>query len=299
MNSWSTPPPTPAMSCSRRPSKVKPISEEMIRKALRLGTLSGKLTPVHCGSSKEFHGVRLLLDAVRDYLPSPLDRPAVQGIDPKTKEAVERKPDPKEPFSALAFKTVSEKHGDLVFLRIYSGQLQPGDTCMNTGQQTCGADQPHLSAVRRSPRSAGSGRAGRDRGGGRSEADAHRPHPVRQDQPILLEEIRFPEPVISQSITPAKNVDETKLADALGKMVRDDPTLQVPHRPGDEPAHPLRHGRTAPGGIDPQARARPRRQGRAGPAAWSPTARRWPSRWSWRRATSSSPAAAASTPSST
>ena len=72
-------------------------------------------------------------------------------------------------------------------------------------------------------------------------------HAVRQDKPIALEEIRFPEPVIAQAIIPAKNVDETKLADALGKMVRDDPTLQAPHRPGDEPAHPQRHGRAAPG----------------------------------------------------
>src|SRR5437762_9687375 len=104
----------------------KPVSEELLRKALRAGTLSGKITPVHCGSSKEYHGVRLLLDAVVDYLPSPKDRPPVKGIDPKAKEPVERKPEPKEPFSALAFKTVSEKHGDLVFLRIYSGQLHPG-----------------------------------------------------------------------------------------------------------------------------------------------------------------------------
>src|SRR5947209_2347477 len=112
----------------------KPGSEELLRKALRTGTLAGQITPVHCGSSKEYHGVRLLLDAVRDYLPSPKDRPPVQGFVPKTKEKekVERKPEPSEPFSGLAFKTVSEKHGDLVYLRIYSGELHPGDTVMNT-----------------------------------------------------------------------------------------------------------------------------------------------------------------------
>src|SRR5205085_10667527 len=109
----------------------KPVSEEMLRRALRIGTLSGLLTPVHCGSSKEYHGVRLLLDAVRDYLPSPLDRPPVQGFVPKSKERVERKPEPSELFSGLAFKTVSEKHGDLVFERIYSGQLCPGDTLLH------------------------------------------------------------------------------------------------------------------------------------------------------------------------
>jgi elongation factor G len=203
------------------------ISEEMIRKALRVGTLSGKLTPVHCGSSKEFHGVRLLLDAVVDYLPSPQERPPVHGIDPKTKEEVERKPDPKEPFSALAFKTVSEKHGDLVFLRIYSGQLHPGDTIANPVNKKA----ERISHIYR---------LFGDRRDRLEVAEAgeivavvglkqtHTGHTLcSQDQPILLEEIRFPEPVISQSITPAKNVDETKLADALGKMVRDDPTLRA------------------------------------------------------------------------
>ena len=71
----------------------KPVSEEMIRHALRIGTLSGKLTPVHCGSSKEYYGVRLLLDAVCDYLPSPADRPPVEGTNPKTKEKIVRKPE--------------------------------------------------------------------------------------------------------------------------------------------------------------------------------------------------------------
>src|SRR5438270_2453900 len=202
-------------------------SEEMVRKALRVGTLSGKLTPVHCGSAKEFHGVRLLLDAVVDYLPSPADRPPVHGIDPKKKEEVERKPAPTEPFSALAFKTVSEKHGDLVFLRIYSGQLHPGDTIMNP-------------VNKRAERISHIYRLFGDRRDRLEVAEAgeivavvglkltHTGHTLcAQDQPILLEEIRFPEPVISQSITPAKNVDETKLADALGKMVRDDPTLRA------------------------------------------------------------------------
>jgi elongation factor G len=204
-----------------------PISEDMIRKALRIGTLSGKLTPVHCGSSKEFHGVRLLLDAVRDYLPSPLDRPPVKGIDPKAKEHVERKPDAKDPFCALAFKTVSEKHGDLVFLRIYSGELRPGDTIMNP-------------VVKRAERISHIYRLFGDRRDRLELAEAgdivavvglkqtNTGHTLcAQDQPILLEEIRFPEPVISQALTPAKNVDETKLADALGKMVRDDPTLRA------------------------------------------------------------------------
>src|SRR5262249_4122242 len=96
------------------------------------GTLSGKMTPVHCGSSKAFQGVQLLLDAVVDYLPSPAERPPVSGIHPKTKEKVERRAEASEPFSCLAFKTVSEATGDLVFLRIYSGELHPKDEVLNT-----------------------------------------------------------------------------------------------------------------------------------------------------------------------
>src|SRR5205085_3066381 len=90
-----------------------------------------KLTPIFCGSSKNYHGVELLLDAVINYLPSPTERPPVTGIVPKTKEKAERKADPSEPFSCLAFKTITESTGDLVFLRIYSGELHPKDDVLN------------------------------------------------------------------------------------------------------------------------------------------------------------------------
>src|SRR5947209_142597 len=109
----------------------KDVPEELLKSALRKGTMEMKLTPVVCGSSKNFHGVQMLLDAVVDYLPSPLERPPVKGIVPKTKEKQERKPDASEPLSALAFKTISEQHGDLVFLRIYSGKLESGTTVLN------------------------------------------------------------------------------------------------------------------------------------------------------------------------
>ncbi|MFN4258934.1 MAG: elongation factor G [Gemmataceae bacterium] len=202
------------------------VSEEMLRRALRAGTLSGKLTPVLCGSAKEFHGIQLLLDAVCDYLPSPADRPPVQGLVPKTKERVERKPEAKEPFSALAFKTVGEKHGDLIFLRIYSGRLRPGDIVLN-------------STTGRSERISHIYRLMGDRRDRLEVAEAGEIVAVvglkqtatgntlcAENLPLVLEDIRFPDPVISQAIIPAKNVDETKLADALSKMVRDDPTLK-------------------------------------------------------------------------
>jgi elongation factor G len=206
----------------------KPVSEELLVKALRAGTIAGKITPVLCGSSKTFHGVQLLLDAVVDYLPSPLDRPPVEGnlVKGKTKEAVQRKPDPKEPFASLAFKTITEPTGDLVFLRIYSGQLRPKDDVLNT-------------ANGRTERVA---RIFRMMGDRRDVLEVAGPGEIvavvglkqtytgntlsAQNAPLALEDIRFPEPVISQAIIPDRTTDETKLADAIGKLVRDDPTLK-------------------------------------------------------------------------
>ena len=211
--------------------EAKPITEEMIRHALRVGTLNGKLTPVHCGSSKMYYGVRLLLDAVCDYLPSPKDRPPVEGLNPKSKAKVQLKPLESEPLSALAFKTVSEKHGDLVFLRIYSGVLKPGDTITNPVVKKSERISHiyRLFGDRRDRlESAGAGEIVAAVGL-KSTSTGHTL--CSEANPIALEEIRFPEPVISQSITPAKNTDETKLADALGKMVRDDPTLRARTEP--------------------------------------------------------------------
>jgi elongation factor G len=209
----------------------KEISEEAIRHALRVGTLSGKLTPVHCGSSKQFHGVRLLLDAIRDYMPSPKDRPPVEGMVPGKakgeKVRVQRKPDDNEPFSALAFKTVSEKHGDLVFLRIYSGQLRPGDTILNSvvkKQERVSHIYKLFGDRRDRLEVAGAGDIVAVVGL-KQTATGHTLCSV--EQPVILEEIRFPEPVISQALIPGKSVDETKLSEALAKMVRDDPTLRT------------------------------------------------------------------------
>jgi elongation factor G len=207
----------------------KPVPAELLKKALRKGTLENKLTPILCGSSKMFHGVQLLLDAVVEYLPSPAERPPVSGVVPKDKEKkiVERRADPKEPLSALAFKTVTEPTGDLVYVRLYSGELRPKDEVMNTA---CG----------RSERVA---RIFRMMGDRREPLEVAGPGEIvavvglkqtytgntlcATDARIILEEIRFPEPVISQAIIPDKTTDETKLADALGKLVRDDPTLKA------------------------------------------------------------------------
>ncbi|HZY86053.1 MAG TPA: GTP-binding protein, partial [Gemmataceae bacterium] len=202
------------------------VSEGLLRKALRAGTISGKLTPILCGSSKNFHGVQLLLDSVVDYLPSPAERPPVQGIVPKSKERAERKPEASEPFACLAFKTISESTGDLVFLRIYSGELRPKDEVLNT-------------TVNRSERVARIFRMMGDRrdvlevaGPGEIVAVAGLKQTYTGNTlcdtaaKLALEDIRFPDPVISQAIIPDRTTDEAKLSDALGKLVRDDPTLK-------------------------------------------------------------------------
>jgi elongation factor G len=204
----------------------KPVSKEQLKAALRKGALEMKLTPIYCGSSKNYHGIQLLLDAVVDFLPSPSERPPVQGIVPKSKEKTERKPDAKEPFSCLAFKTVTESTGDLVYIRVYSGELHPKDEVLNT---TSG----------RSERIA---RIFRMMGERRDSLEVVGPGEIvavvglkntytgntlcATDAKIALEDIRFPEPVISQAVIPDKTTDETKLADALNKLSRDDPTLK-------------------------------------------------------------------------
>jgi elongation factor G len=207
----------------------KPVSEELLRKALRAGTLGGKLTPVHCGSAKNFHGIQLLLDAVVDYLPSPAERPPVTGLVPKSKdkETATRKPDPKEPFSCLAFKTITESTGDLVFLRIYSGELHPKDDVLNatTGRSERIARIFRMMGERRDTLEvAGPGEIVAVVG----LKQTHTGNTLCETQhPVTLEDIRFPDPVISQAIIPDRTTDEAKLADALGKLVRDDPTLKA------------------------------------------------------------------------
>ncbi|HEY1377362.1 MAG TPA: elongation factor G [Gemmataceae bacterium] len=205
----------------------KEVPEDVLLRALRAGTLDGKFTPIFCGSSKNFHGVQLLLDAVVDFLPSPLDRPPVEGIVPKTKEKAQRKPEAKEPFAGLAFKTVAESTGDLVYVRVYSGELTPGETYLNTTigrTERVGRIYRMMGATRKELEQAGPGDIVAVIGlkqtyTGNTLCD--------EDAPIALESITFPKPVISASLVPARTIDTGKLADALGRLVRDDPTLKA------------------------------------------------------------------------
>jgi elongation factor G len=206
----------------------KPVPVEALKAALRKGTLAGTFTPIVCGSSKNFHGVQLLLDSVVDYLPSPEERPPVTGAayKSKEKEEVQRKPIASDPFASLAFKTVSEPTGDLVYIRIYSGEVHPKDEVLNT---TTGKTE----RIARIFRMMGERRDSLEVAGpgeivavvGLKNTNTGNTL-CESDKAVVLEEIRFPDPVIAQALIPDPKTDETKLADSLAKLVRDDPTLK-------------------------------------------------------------------------
>ncbi|MFO0848475.1 MAG: elongation factor G [Gemmataceae bacterium] len=205
----------------------KEVTEQQILKALRKGTLDGLFTPVHCGSSKNFHGVQQLLDLVVDCLPSPLDRPPVDGIQPKTKDVVQRKPEASEPMSALAFKTVAESTGDLVYIRVYSGEMKPGETYLNT---TNGKRE----RIARFYRMMGDKRIELEKAGpgdivaGIGLKETYTGNTLSDsDNPVALEAISFPKPVIGQALSFSKTLDSGKVGEALNRLVRDDPTLKT------------------------------------------------------------------------
>ena len=172
----------------------KEVPEDLIRKALRKGTLEGLFTPVHCGSAKMFHGVQQLLDLVVDCLPSPLDRPPVEGIHPKTKDVVVRKPDPKEPLSALAFKTVAESDRRPGVHPRLLRRAEAGRDVPEHDQRQDGADRPVLPDDGRQAAGAGEGRPRRHRRRHRPEADVHRAtRCATRTHPVALESITLPE----------------------------------------------------------------------------------------------------------
>ena len=206
----------------------KDVSEELLLKAIRAGTLGGKLTPVYCGSSKNFHGVQLLLDAVVDFLPSPLDRAPCQGIVPKTKEKAERRPDAE---GAVLRPGLQDDHradrrpGVPAHLL---GRAAPQGRGAEHVQQARGARRPHLPHDGRPPRRAGRGRAGRDRGRRRPEADATPATPCAARRPrSRWRRSASPSRSSRRRSSRIARTDEAKLADALGKLVRDDPTLKA------------------------------------------------------------------------
>ncbi|HXF98281.1 MAG TPA: elongation factor G [Gaiellaceae bacterium] len=204
------------------------VTPEMIRRALRKATLAGAVTPVLAGSAFKNKGVQPLLDAVVDYLPSPLDIPAVAGVDPESGEEETRPPDPDAPFSALAFKVMSDPYvGKLTYIRVYSGTLKAGQKILNA---TLGKTERvgrilQMHANHREERqeiTAGEIAALvglKFTTTGDTLADEH--------HPIVLEPMSFPEPVISVAIEPKTKADQDKLTQALQRLAEEDPTFRV------------------------------------------------------------------------
>jgi elongation factor G len=205
----------------------KEVPVDLIRKTLRHGTLENIFTPVHCGSSKMFHGVQHLLDLVVDCLPNPTQRPPIVATHPKTKETVIRKPEPTDPMSALAFKTVAETNGDLVYIRVYSGEMRPGEVYINT---TNGKKE----RIARFYRMMGDKRISLEKAGpgdivaAMGLSETYTGNTLSDpDSPVALEAIQFPKPVIAQSLQFSKQLDAGKVGEALNRLVRDDPTLKT------------------------------------------------------------------------
>ena len=204
------------------------VTSEMIRRALRTGTLAGRITPVLAGSAFKNKGVQPLLDAIVDYLPSPLDVPPVQGIDPKSSEEATRPPDVEAPFSALAFKVMTDPFvGKLTYFRVYSGQVKAGGRVLNTTNgktERIGRILQMHANHREEREEIGAGEIAAAVGlkvtttGDTLAADS---------APIVLESMAFPEPVISVAIEPKTKGDQDKLAQALGRLAEEDPTFRV------------------------------------------------------------------------
>jgi elongation factor G len=206
----------------------KPIAIETLREVIREQTLARRIQPVFCGSGREHIGIQPLMDGVCHYLPSPLDRPPVVGPNPAKKDKEEqRKPDPKEPFAALVFKIVADTHGDLYYLRIYSGTLKANTRPWNPVRavKEFASKIYHIHADPKNREDLPLTSAGdivgiigpKDSITGDTLCD--------QQQPILLEQIQFAEAVVSQVIEPESSADKDKLEGALNRLKREDPTF--------------------------------------------------------------------------
>ncbi len=203
------------------------ISEKELMKGIRIATIQNKIIPVTCGSAFKNKGVQLLLDAVIDYMPAPIDVPAIKGID-KTGIETERKSSPDEPFAALAFKIMTDPYvGRLTFIRVYSGVLKAGSYVLNatTGKKERISRIVQMQADSRTevPEISAGDLAAivglKEATTGDSLTD--------EAHPVILESIVFPEPVISVAIEPKTKADQDKLTVGLSKLADEDPSFKV------------------------------------------------------------------------
>jgi elongation factor G len=204
------------------------VTPEMIRRALRKATLAIAVTPVFLGSAFKNKGVQPLLDAVIDYLPSPLDVPPIHGVDPRTGHELSRRPSEDEPFSALAFKVMSDPYvGKLTYFRVYSGKVDAGGRVLNvtTGKTERIGRLLQMHANHREERE--------EIGAGEIVAAVGLKATTTGDTlaldtaPIRLESMEFPDPVISVAIEPKTKADQDKLGQGLARLAEEDPTFRV------------------------------------------------------------------------
>jgi len=204
------------------------ITEEELRAGIRKGTLAYTLVPVFCGTALKNKGVQMLLDAVVDYLPSPLDVPPVVGIDPKTEEEITRKADDEESFSALAFKLQTDPYvGQLTYFRVYSGVLQAGSYVYNATKgekERVGRILRMHANDREEVKEIYAGEIGAMVGLKNTTTGDTLSDP---DHPIILEKINFSAPVISLRVEPKTKADQEKMGIALKRLSEEDPTFQV------------------------------------------------------------------------
>ena len=204
------------------------ITEEEIKKAIRIATISGVIVPVLCGTAFKNKGIQPLLDAVVAYMPSPLDVGSVKGIDPKTEEPMERQPSDEEAFSALAFKILTDPFvGRLSFFRVYSGVLNKGSYVLNSTKgkkermgrllQMHANKREELDVVYSGDIAAAVGL--KETTTGDTLCD--------ESKPIILEKMEFPDTVIQIAVEPKTKADQEKMGTALAKLAEEDPTFKV------------------------------------------------------------------------
>jgi elongation factor G len=205
----------------------KPMANETIKKLLRKAVLNASFFPVLCGSAFKNKGVQPLLDAVCDYLPSPLDRPAIKGIDVKTGGETTRPSSDSEPLALLAFKLMDDQYGILTFCRIYSGVLSKGTSLLNSTREKTERVGRMVLMHANNREEIAEAHAGdivalvglKDTRTGDTLCDA--------TKPVILEKMEFPEPVIEMKVEPKTKVDQEKMAVALYKLAAEDPSFRV------------------------------------------------------------------------
>ena len=206
----------------------QPVPQDMIRKALRKGTIENLLVPVTCGTSYKNKGVQKLLDAIVDYMPSPVDIPPIEGVDPETGEEDHRPADDEAPFSALAFKIATDPYvGRLSFVRVYSGVLNTGTTVLNSTKnqkERIGRILQMHANHREDIECCYSGDIAAVVGLKNSTTGDTLCDPAH---PIILESMEFPEPVIRVAIEPKTKAGQEKMGVALMKLAEEDPTFKT------------------------------------------------------------------------